>query len=95
MWNTDGTAPPTIGVMILDTNAYGRNSLFDIVLAANDVIGGGCKHGRSAVMETRRQTQSPATHRPILGRLFCFSTTKIWYDEFCNGLVAQLVRAPA
>jgi len=28
-------------VMILDTNGYGRISLFDIVLAANDVIGGG------------------------------------------------------
>jgi hypothetical protein len=28
-------------VMILDTNAYGRVSLFDIALAANDVIGGG------------------------------------------------------
>jgi hypothetical protein len=27
--------------MILDTNAYGRVSLFDIALAANDMIGGG------------------------------------------------------
>jgi len=28
-------------VTILDTNAYGGISLFDIALAANDVIGGG------------------------------------------------------
>lgn len=28
-------------VMILDTNAYGRISLFNIALAANNVIGGG------------------------------------------------------
>ena len=28
-------------VMILDTNAYGRISLFDMALAANDGIGGG------------------------------------------------------
>ncbi len=28
-------------VMIVDTNAYGRISLFDMALAVNDVIGGG------------------------------------------------------
>jgi hypothetical protein len=47
-------------VMIIDTNAYGPISLFDIGLAANDVIGGGEVRARTWSGQTRAGGSSMA-----------------------------------
>lgn len=57
-------------VMALDTNAYGRISLFDIALAANDVIGGG-------EVPREKLVWADTGGRLIDGRAECWRTTML------------------